>query len=108
MYRSATCDAARRSRGAALESLPAVARVQVYSRDSRLYDNYRTEAGTWEREPRAAAVLRGEQTRQLTPAEAIRWLADYDAVFDAARTRRGYLSPRTVPAYLLHDRTRCQ
>lgn len=89
---------------AGLEVLPTVARVQVYTRDSRLYDNRRTETGTWEREPRAAAVLRDEQTRPLTPAEAIRWLADYDAVFGAARARRDYLSPRTVPAYrLLQD-----
>lgn len=57
---------------AGLEVLPTVARVQVYTRDRRLYDNRRTETGTWEREPRAAAVLRDEQTRPLTPAEAIR------------------------------------
>ena len=44
-------------------------------------------------------MLRGEQTRQLTPAEAVGWLADYGAVFGAALARRGYLSPRTAPAY---------
>lgn len=30
---------------AALESLPIVARIQVYARDRRLYDNHRTQAG---------------------------------------------------------------
>lgn len=84
---------------AALEALPAAARIQVYARDRRLYDNHRTQAGAWEQEPSAADVLRGEQTRQLTPAEAVGWLADYGAVFGAAHARRGYLSPRTAPAY---------
>ncbi len=85
----------------ALEALSVVARIQVYARDQGLYDNHRTEAGTWEHPPRAAEVLRGEQTRQLTPTEAIRWLADYGAVFGAAHARRGYLSPVTAPAYRL-------
>src|SRR5690606_35849831 len=84
---------------AALEALPAVSRIQVYARDRRLYDNYRTQAGAWEHEPSAAEVLRGEQTRQLAPAEAVGWLADYGAVFGAAHARRGYLSPRTASAY---------
>ncbi len=84
---------------AALQALPAVARIQVYARDRRLTDNHRTETGAWAHEPDAAGVLRGEQTRTLTPAEAIRWLADYGAVFGAAHARRGYLTPLTVPAY---------
>lgn len=84
---------------AALEALPAVARIQVYARDRRLYDNHRTQASAWEQEPSAADVLRAEQTRQLAPAEAIGWLADYGAVFGAAQARRGYLGPRTAPAY---------
>jgi len=85
---------------AALEAMPAVARVQVYARDHRLYENHRTRTGAWEHEPQAARALRGEQTRQLTPAEASRWLADYGAVFDAAHARGDYLGPTTAPAYL--------
>ncbi|MBZ6372711.1 MAG: zeta toxin family protein [Microbacterium hominis] len=84
---------------AALEALPSVARIQVYARDRRLYDNHRIQAGAWEHEPNAAEVLRGEQTRQLTPTEAVGWLAGYGAVFGVAHARRGYLSPRTAPAY---------
>lgn len=84
---------------AALEALPAVARIQVYTRDRRLYDNRRTESGAWEHEPHAAEVLRSEQTRELTAVEAVAWLADYGAVFGAAHARRGYLSPRTASAY---------
>ena len=84
---------------AALEALPSVARIQVYARDRRLYDNHRIQAGAWEHEPYAAEVLRGEQTRQLTPTEAVGWLAGYGAVFGAAHARRGYLSPTTAPAY---------
>lgn len=49
-------------------------------------------------------MRRSEQTRQLTPAEATRWLADYGAVFGAAHARRGYLSPTTAPVYRrLHE-----
>ena len=84
---------------AALEALPAVSLIQIYARDRRLYDNHRTEADAWEHEARAAEVLRAEQARQLTPAEAIRWLTDYGVVFGAAHARRGYLSPTTEPAY---------
>ncbi|MFC6355173.1 zeta toxin family protein [Luethyella okanaganae] len=84
---------------AALEALPAVTRIQVYARDRRLYDNHRTQAGVWEHQPHAAEVLRAEQTRQLTPAEAVGWLADYGAVFGAAHARRGYFSLTTAPAY---------
>lgn len=84
---------------AALEALPSVARIQVYARDRRLYDNHRIQAGAWEHEPYAAEMLHGEQTRQLTPTEADGWLAGYGAVFGAAHARRGYLSPTTAPAY---------
>ena len=83
----------------ALEALPVVSRIQVYARDRRLYDNHRSHGGVWEHEPRAAEVLRGEQTRHLTPVEAAAWLAGYGAVFGAAHARRGYLSPMTAPAY---------
>lgn len=84
---------------AALEALPAITRVRVYSRDRPLYENARTPEGTWRDEPRAAEVLRSEQTRPLSPAEAAEWLTRYQAVFDAARTRRGYLRSAPAPAY---------
>ena len=76
-----------------------MSRIQVYARDRRLYDNHRTQTGAWEHEASAADVLRGEQTRPLTPTEAVGWLADYGAVFGAAHARRGYLGPGTAPAY---------
>ncbi|WP_292726100.1 hypothetical protein [Microbacterium sp. UBA837] len=77
----------------------AVARIQIYARHRRLYDNRRTQVGAWALEPTAAETLRREHNLQLTTAEAARWLADYEAAFGAAYARRGYLGPRTVPAY---------
>lgn len=93
---------------AALEALPTIGRVRVYSRDRLLYDNERTPDGTWRHEPTAAETLRAEQTRPLDAAEAVEWLARYRAVFDAARARPGYLSPATAPAYRrLQDDAAC-
>ncbi|HEY5222489.1 MAG TPA: zeta toxin family protein [Microbacteriaceae bacterium] len=83
----------------ALEALPAVARIQVHSREHLLYDNTRTPDGTWAHPAQAADVLRAEQKRALSPADAAQWLARYRAVFDLARERTGYLSPATIPAY---------
>ena len=90
---------------AALEALPAVSRVQVHSRARLLYENIRDTRDAWQREPGAADALRAEQLRPLTADEAASWLVRYGAVFDAARTRPGYLSPVTAPAYQLleHD-----
>ncbi|PJJ63692.1 zeta toxin family protein [Compostimonas suwonensis] len=84
---------------AALEALPTIGRVRVYSRDRLLYDNDRTPDGTWRHEPAAAETLRAEQTRPLDAAEAVEWLARYLAAFDAARARPGYLGPATAPGY---------
>ncbi|WP_454119106.1 zeta toxin family protein [Microbacterium lacticum] len=84
---------------AVLEALPAIVRVRVYSRDRLLYDNDRTPEGAWSDEPRASEVLRAEQTRALSPAEAVEWLSRYRDVFDAARARPGYLRSTTAPAY---------
>lgn len=85
---------------AALEALPHVARVQVFSREHLLYDNTRTSAGAWERPAEAATVLRTEQHRRLGEVEAVGWLRDYAAVFAQAAARPGYLGPETAPAYL--------
>lgn len=85
---------------AALEALPHVARVQVFSRERLLYDNTRTEGGQWKRPAEAADVLRAEQHRRLGDAEAFRWLRDYAGVFALAAARPGYLGPETAPAYL--------
>lgn len=89
---------------AALEALPAVSRIQVHSRARLLYENLRDTSGAWQLEPGAADALRTEQQRPLTADEAASWLVRYDAVFDAARTRPGYLSPVTAPAYRLLER----
>lgn len=83
---------------AALEALPHVARVQVFSRERLLYDN--TSAGAWERPAEAATVLRTEQRRRLGEVEAVGWLRDYAAVFAQAAARPGYLGPETAPTYL--------
>lgn len=85
---------------AALEALPHVARVQVFSRERLLYDNTRTSAGAWERPAEAARVLRTEQRRRLGEVEAVGWLRDYAAVFAQAAARPGYLGPETAPTYL--------
>ncbi len=86
---------------AALEASPAVARVQVHSRNRLLYENARGVDGAWMHEAAAAEVLRAEQERRLDAAEAAAWLERYQAVFDTARARPGYLSPLTAPAYRL-------
>lgn len=84
---------------AALEASEAVSRVRIYSRRRLLYDNARTLDGGGKRQPAAAEILRGEQTRQLSPAEAAVWLARYQAVFDLARGRTGFINRTTAPAY---------
>ncbi|MDO5053195.1 MAG: zeta toxin family protein [Pseudoclavibacter sp.] len=85
---------------AALEALPHIARVQVFSRERLLYDNSRTDTGAWERSAEAATVLRTEQHRRLGEAEAVGWLRDYASVFAQAAARPGYLGPETAPSYL--------
>ncbi len=85
---------------AALEALPHVARVQVFSRERLLYANTRTDTGAWERPAEAARVLHTEQHRRLGDVEAVAWLRDYAAVFAQAAARPGYLGPETAPTYL--------
>ncbi|MGJ7541015.1 zeta toxin family protein [Brevibacterium luteolum] len=85
---------------AALEALPHVVRVQVFSRERLLYDNTRTSAGAWERPAEAARVLRTEQHRRLGDVEAVAWLRDYASAFALAAARPGYLGPETAPTYL--------
>lgn len=85
---------------AALERLPQVARVQVFSREGLLYANSRTESGEWEQPATAARVFRAEQHRRLDDRETTRWLADYTAAFRKAVARPGYLGSETAPAYL--------
>lgn len=85
---------------ATLEALPQVGRVQVFSRERRLYDNSRTPTGDWERPTEAAAVLRAEQHRGLADSEAFAWLRDYAGTFALAVARPGYLGTETAPAYL--------
>jgi predicted kinase len=84
---------------AALEASPAVTRIQVRSRDHILHDNTRLANDAWPDGPGAAAALQAEQARQLNPAQASAWLAAYTWVFEAARSRPGYLNQRTIPAY---------
>lgn len=84
---------------AALEGLPFVTRVQVHTRERLLYDNTRTAEGAWTRPAQAAEVLRSEQQRDLDPADAMLWLSRYEAVFEHARQRPGYLTAATFPAY---------
>ncbi|MGB4779855.1 zeta toxin family protein [Microbacterium sp.] len=84
----------------ALEALPQVAQVQVFSRERLLYDNTRTDTGEWVHPPEAAAVLRAEQHRRLAVPETVAWLRDYAAVFTHAAARPGYLGPETAPTYL--------
>ncbi len=83
----------------ALENSEALTQVQVHSRERLLYDNTRTQDGTWRQTPAAAEVLRAEQTRRLEPAEAADWLTRYQGTFEIASTRRGYLGDATAPAY---------
>lgn len=85
---------------AALEALPHVARVQVFSREHLLYDSTRTDTGVWERQAEAATVLRTEQHRAPGEAEAVGWLRDYNAVFAQAAARPGYLGPESALTYL--------
>jgi hypothetical protein len=84
---------------AALEASPSVTRIQVRSRDRILYDNTRLADGAWEGGPGAAAAFKAEQARSLDPAQASAWLAAYAWVFEAARSRPGYLNQQTIPAY---------
>lgn len=83
----------------ALEALPQVGRVRVFSREKLLFDNQRNAVGEWEREPVAAQTLRHEQDRPLSPSAATQWLKDYSSVFRRAKDRPGYLGPNTAPAY---------
>jgi UDP-N-acetylglucosamine kinase len=84
---------------AALETNPAVARIQVHGRDAVLYENTRTPGGDWADKPDAAGALKSEQSRALTVPEAVAWLERYQNVFAMARNRPGYLGPSTFPAY---------
>ena len=86
---------------AELEACRAVTWVQLYARSQPIYDNTRASDGHWQDPPAAAELLRHEHTRDLTPREALGWLADYDALFALARERTGYLNPATMPAYRL-------
>ena len=84
---------------AALEALPFVIRVRVFSRERLLHD---TKGGEPAAQPVSTAeVLRGEQTRRLAPGEALAWLARYEQVFALARARPGYLGHVTAPAFRL-------
>lgn len=85
---------------AALEALPQVMRVRVFSRERLLYDNTRTSTGDWKQPAEAASVLRAEQHRVLGDVETVAWLRDYQAVFALAAARPGYLGPETAPTYL--------
>ena len=85
---------------AALEALPHVQRMQVFSREQLLFDNTRTDAGDWERPAEAAAVLRREQHRPFRVREAFDCLQGYAAVFAKAQARPGYLGRETAPAYI--------
>jgi hypothetical protein len=86
---------------AELEACRAVTWVQLSARTQPIYDNTRTSDGHWQGPPAADEHLRHEQTRDLTPHEALGWLADYEALFALARERTGYLNPATLPAYRL-------
>lgn len=86
---------------AALEGMPVVSRVRVFSRQQLLLDRTRTPDGHWEPPIAAAEVLRGEQTRTLGPDEAVRWLARYRQVFALAQARPGDLGRATAPAFRL-------
>ncbi len=86
---------------AELEACRKVTRVQMYAGTHLIYDNTRASDGHWQDPPAAAELLRHEQTRDLTPHEALGWLADYEALFALALERAGYLSPATLPAYRL-------
>ncbi|MDS2171461.1 zeta toxin family protein [Nesterenkonia sp. CL21] len=85
---------------AALEALPHVQRMQVFSREQLLFDNARTDAGEWAQPAEAADALRREQHRPLDVREAFDWLQDYAAVFTKAQARPGYLGQETAPAYV--------
>jgi len=86
---------------AALEACHDVTWVQLSTATQPIYANARTSDGHWQDPPTAADLLRHEQTRDLTPHEALGWLADYEALFALARERTGYLNPATLPAYRL-------
>lgn len=84
---------------AALEALPHVRRVQVFSREWLLSENSRTDTGEWAQPTQAANILRTEQHRALGEREAFTWLQGYGAVFTKAQARPGYLGPETAPTY---------
>ncbi|CAG7600800.1 zeta toxin family protein [Leucobacter soli] len=85
---------------AALEALPQVGRVRVFSREGPLYENARTVTGEWAAAPEASRVLTLEQHRPLAPLAALGWLRDYSIVFRQASARPAYLGPNTAPAFL--------
>lgn len=85
---------------AALERLPQVLRVQVFSREHLLHTNTRGVTGQWEQPATAAQVFQAEQHRRLDDSEAARWLADYAEVFRKATARPGYLGEETAPTFL--------
>lgn len=89
---------------AALEALPHVQRMRVFSRKRLLFDNSRTDAGEWEQPAHAADALRHEQHRPLGEREAFGWLQGYAAVFAKAQARPGYLGVETAPAYVRFQR----
>jgi UDP-N-acetylglucosamine kinase len=89
---------------AALETSPAVARVQLFTRTRPIYDNRRTPDGAWRRQCMAGTLMHHEQTRDFAPGEAASWLDDYDVLFDLAKDHAGYLNARTLPAYRLLQR----
>lgn len=85
---------------AALEALPRVHRVRVFSRERLLFDNSRIGTGEWARPAEAADALRQEQHRPLGVHEAFDWLRGYAAVFAKAQARPDYLGRQTAPAYI--------
>lgn len=83
----------------ALEQLPKVVRIQIFSREGLLYANTREVSGGWRQPMNAANVFQDEQRRRLVDTEAARWLADYAEIFHKATMRPGYFGAETVPTY---------
>lgn len=84
----------------ALEALPYIQRVRVFSREGLLLDNTRTNTGEWAQPAQAAGALRTEQHRALGEREVVTWLQGYAAVFAKATARSGYFCHDTAPTYL--------
>lgn len=90
---------------AALEALPRVSRMDVFSRSGRLYTNERGADGSWLISVACERVFREHQAQSLSAEDARLWLLRFAEAFAKAVGRPAYLGAETGSAYirLQHD-----